>query len=190
MRTSAARFISIVGHPFVLLPLLVFLPRFQNNIGDAFRTTIAFVVIVLVPLALLIWRSVSSGEWRTVDASDKANRPVLYKTSIGVIAVAIAYFYFVDHSLEVARGCFVTSGMLLLAALLNRWCKISLHITFACFCGILLSRVRLSYGIPVLLLLPPLIWSRLVLSRHVLSEAIGGVVLGSAGAACLIWLSH
>src|ERR1019366_4132383 len=120
----------------------------------------------------------------TVDASDKSDRPALYKAAIVVIAVAIAYFYFIEPSPEVVRGCLVTSGMLLLAALLNRWCKISLHITFACFCGILLARVRLSYGIPVLLLLPPLIWSRLVLSRHVLSEAIGGVMLGSAGAAC------
>jgi membrane-associated phospholipid phosphatase len=190
MRTSAARFISIAGHPFVLLPLLVFLPRFSSGTGGAFRTTFAFAAIVLGPMAALIWRSVTSGEWHTVDASNKADRPLLYKASMTILAAATAYFYFVDHSPEIARGCAIAAGMLLLAAMLNRWCKISLHITFACFCGILLARVRLGYGIPILLLVPPLIWSRLVLSRHVFSEAIGGAMLGLAGAACFMWLPN
>lgn len=188
MRISVARFISIAGHPFVLLPLLLFLPRFQSGPGGAFRITLAFVAIVFVPLAVLIWRSVASGEWRTVDATDKADRPRLYKASIAVLVAATAYFFFVEHSPEIVRGCFIAAGMLLSAAGLNRWIKISLHLTFACFCGVLLARVRLSYGVPVLLLMPPLIWSRLVLSRHVLSETIGGMILGLFGASCFLWL--
>jgi hypothetical protein len=31
-------------------------------------------------------------------------------------------------------------------------------------------------------------WSRLVLSRHLLSETIGGVILGLLGASCFLWL--
>jgi len=102
--------------------------------------------------------------------------------------VVSAYFYFVDRSPNIVRGCIVSAAMILLAAGLNRWVKISLHLTFACFCGILLARVRWSFGLPVLLIIPPLIWSRLVLLRHVVSEIIGGVILGLFGAACFIWL--
>ncbi len=188
MKTSVARVISIAGHPFVLLPLLIFLPLFQSDVGGALRTTLIFGCIVVIPLGLLIWRSCASGEWRTVDASDKANRPVLFKATILVLIVVSAYFHFVERAPQVVRGCIVSSAMLLLAAGLNRWIKISLHLTFACFCGVLLATVRLNYGLPVLLLVPPLIWSRLVLSRHIVSETIGGVILGLLGASFFLWL--
>ena len=188
MKILVARYISIVGHPFVLLPLLIFLPRFQNDSGGALRVVLIFVGIVLIPLAFLIWRCRTTGQWRTVDASDKGDRPALYKASFLVLLVVSAYFYLVEKDPILARGCIVATGMVLLAAALNRWIKISLHVTFACFCGVLLAKVRLSFGLPVLLFVPALIWSRLVLSRHVLSEAIGGVVLGLLGAGCLLGL--
>jgi hypothetical protein len=182
MRINAARFISIVAHPFVLLTLLVFLPRFQNDAGGAFRTTLIFVGIVLAPMAVLVWRAVASGRWATVDASDRADRPLLYAASVVVLIAAIAGFYFIDRSSPLIRGSLVGAAMLMLAALLNHRIKISLHLTFACFCGVLLARVRMSYGLPVLLLIPPLIWSRVVLSRHVLPETVGGLMLGLTGA--------
>jgi hypothetical protein len=188
MKTTAARFISIAGHPFVLLALLLFLPRFQSSTNGALRTTLTFAIIVFVPLTILIWRSYASGEWRTVDASDKADRPLFYRVSIALVLGATAWFWLVERSPALARGSLAAAAMLLLAATLNRWIKISLHLAFACFSGILLARVRLSYGLPVLLLVPPLIWSRIVLSRHVFSETVGGVVLGVLGALGFMWL--
>jgi hypothetical protein len=187
MRTSIARFISIAGHPFVLVPLLIFLPRYQSDRNGAIRVVLLFAAIVFFPMSILIWRSVASGRWSTVDASDKDNRPLLYKVSIAVSFAAAAYFHFVEPSPSIVRGSIVVAGMLFLAAVLNRRIKISLHLAFACFCGILLIRVRLSYGLPMLLLVPALIWSRIVLSRHVFSEALGGILMGTLAAACFIW---
>lgn len=161
-----ARFVSIVAHPFVLLPLLIFLPQFKNDRGGASRATLTFVAIVLLPLALLIWRSVASGQWRTVDASEKAERPSLYVSSLLVSITAAAYFHFLNPSPAMSRGCVTAGAMMLVAFALNRWTKISLHLVFASFCGLLLARVRLEYGLPILLLLPALIWSRLVLSFY------------------------
>ena len=172
----------------MLLALLLFLPRFQSNMGGAVRSTLIFTMIVFVPLGFLIWRSYASGEWSTVDASDKADRPLLYKGAIAALLGGVAYFYFVEHSMPLARGSLVAAAMLLVAAALNRWIKLSLHLTFACFCGILLSRVQLGYGLPVLLLVLPLIWSRITLSRHAFSETVGGVVLGALGASAVMWL--
>jgi hypothetical protein len=187
MKINAARFISIIAHPFVLLTLLVFLPRFQYDAGGALRTTLIFAGIVLAPMAVLIWRAVASGRWATVDASDRADRPLLYAVSVVVLIAAIAYFYFVERSSAVVRGSIVSAVMLMLTAALNHRIKISLHLTFACFCGILLARVRLSYGLPVLLLIPALIWSRVVLSRHGLPETLCGLILGLFGAAGFIF---
>ncbi len=188
MRIAAARVISIAGHPFVLLPLLIFLSRLPSDSAGALRNTLLFVAIACIPLALLTWHSVASGKWRTVDASDKDDRPLLYKAALGVAVAAVGCFYFIEPSPGIVRGSLVVAGVLLVAATLNCWIKISLHVTFACFCGFVLARVRLSYGIPVILLVPLLVWSRLVLSRHVLSETVGGIALGLLGAACLVWL--
>ena len=188
MRILAARFISIAGHPFVLLPVLIFLPRLERDRASALGATLVFVGIVCIPLALLMWRCVASGQWTTVDASDRDDRPLLLKASLGVVLVATAYFWLADPSPAIVRGSIVAAAILLLAAALNRWLKISLHLTFACFCGLILAQVRLSYGIAVLLLIPPLVWSRIVLSRHALSETVGGILLGALGAAGFIWL--
>ena len=59
MRISAARFISIVAHPFVLLPVLILLPRLERDRASALRAAVVFVGIVCIPLALLMWRSVA-----------------------------------------------------------------------------------------------------------------------------------
>jgi hypothetical protein len=187
MRTPAARTISIIGHPFVLLSLLIVAFHLRSNAQNALRVIFAFTAIVLLPLALLIWRSRATGRWRTVDASDKADRPVLYFAIGAVLIGAGAYFYFMEHSPVFVRGCLVVGAMMLVAFALNRRIKLSLHVAFAAFCGLLLTTIYLAAGSLVLFCVPFLIWSRLVLSRHVLSETIGGLVLGGAGAVYLIW---
>lgn len=186
MRTSVARLISIVGHPFALLSLLVFVVQNYRDSQGAVRITLVFTMLVLVPLGLLIWRSRASGRWGTVDASDKADRPALYATVGRVLFGVGAYFHFVEGSAVLVRGCVVVGSMMLVAFALNHWIKLSLHVAFASFCGLLLTRVQIGAGLLTLLLVPPLIWSRLVLSRHFLSETIGGLVLGCAGASVLI----
>ena len=187
MRTLAARCISILGHPLVLLSLLVLSLHLRTSPQNVLPLTFAFALVVLLPLGLLIWRSRASGRWRTVDASDKADRPVLYLTIAAVLIGAGAYFHFVEHSALFVRGCFVVGAMMLVAFALNYWIKFSLHVAFASFCGLLLGAVQLRAGLLILLCLPALIWSRLVLSRHVLSETIGGLILGGCGATYLIW---
>ena len=186
MRIAAARIISIVGHPFILLSLLVWWLQLQTNRERAVQATMAFGLIVLVPLALLIWRARASGRWQTVDASNKTDRPVFYLAMGVVLLAAGGYFHFIEHSPAFVRGCLVVGAMMLVAFGLNRWIKLSLHVAFAVFCGLLLATFQLSWGLPILLFLPLLIWSRLVLSRHILSETIGGMILGSAGAGYLI----
>jgi hypothetical protein len=78
--------------------------------------------------------------------------------------------------------------MMLVAFALNHWTKLSLHLAFASFCGLLLGTVQLRAGLLILLCVPALIWSRLVLSRHVLCETIGGLILGGCGATYLMWM--
>lgn len=188
MRIAISRIISIVGHPFVLLSILILGLQLQGNPERAIRVTTIFGLIVLVPLGLVIWRARASGQWRTVDASDKADRPLFYLAIGVVLLAAAAYFQLVEHSPAFVRGCLVVGLMMLVAFALNHWIKLSLHLAFAVFSGLLLAAFQFSWGLPILLFLPLLVWSRLVLSRHLLSETIGGMILGALGAAYLIFL--
>jgi membrane-associated phospholipid phosphatase len=56
------------------------------------------------------------------------------------------------------------------------------------YSGLILAKIHLGYGLPVIFLAPVLAWSRLVLLRHTLAEVIGGSVLGLAAAGILIRL--
>jgi membrane-associated phospholipid phosphatase len=108
---------------------------------------------------------------------------------IGVLLVSSAYFYLVEHSVFLARGSLVTAGMAAVAAGFDRWLKLSLHLAFAVYSGLALTKIHPAYGLPILLLLAPLLaWSRLTLLRHTLTEVIGGSVLGFGSALILLCL--
>jgi hypothetical protein len=164
------------------------MPRLQNGVSGL-RGVANFVLIVLVPLMLLIWRSVATGRWRTVDASDKKDRPILYFVAFVSSATGAMYFHRVEGWSDVAQGCIVAAIILVVAAALNRWIKISLHLACACFCGIIFMQRHWVYGLPLVVLLPALVWSRLVLSRHVLAETMAGAALGILGALGLLWFN-
>lgn len=182
MRIPLARFISILAHPFVLIVLLTFLPRFQTDASDAIRRTASVVAIALAPIGVLMWRCYASGQWKTIDASAKADRPVLYASLLAVLFLLGIYFHRTDHSGVLVRGTLCGFLMIAVAFALNHWIKLSLHLAFACFCGVVLTYVDPRYGVPILVLLPFLGWSRLVLSRHSVTEVFAGAALGLVAA--------
>ena len=171
----------------MLLSLLVILPRAGQGVSSAARTLAALVGIVFLPIGWLAWHSRATGRWRTVDASDKADRPLLYLVIGLVLLAAGTFFHFVEHSRDAVRGCVVVGGMMLVAFALNRWIKLSLHVACAAFCGVLLASAQFRAGWVLLGCLPALMWSRVALSRHLPVETLGGLILGAAGAGGLVW---
>jgi len=182
MKVLAARIISIVAHPLTLLTLLIAVPFLERDRPSGIYSILAFIGILCLPLVILMWRFVASGQWTTVDASGKDERRSLINISLGLILVAAAYFWLIDRSTPVLLGLLMGAVILIIAAALSRWLKISLHLAFASFCGSILLRVSWPYGVLVLLLVPPLVWSRLILSRHILAETVSGILLGTSAA--------
>ncbi len=177
---------SIVGHPFILTPLLVLLPLWQRSHAYAVHLTSVVVAVVLIPLGLLIWQRRASGRWETVDASTRSDRPILYFSVFVVMLLLMGYSRFVAHPPMGIQRIVAITLMFGVAALLNRWIKLSLHLAFACFSGLVLASVHLGYGLPILLLVPLLAWSRLVLLRHTIPEIIGGSLLGLVTACIML----
>lgn len=172
-----------------MIVLLVLLLSWVMDPAGAWRITGFVAVMGLIPTGWLAWRSFarervlqgnSSG-----DASLSSARPILYLTMLTVLLLSSAYFQFVEHSAFLVRGSLVTATMVAVAAMLNRWLRLSLHVAFAVYSGLILTHIQPACGLPILLLAPVLAWSRLVLLRHTLPEVIGGSILGLVSAVIL-----
>src|SRR5207249_8135918 len=91
--------------------------------------------------------------------------------------------------LSILRGGVIMLLLMLPAAIVNHWSKISLHTLFATYCTVILFRVNISCGSAALILAGLVFWSRLLLSRHTISENSSGVALGSVGGIATAWVS-
>lgn len=84
---------------------------------------------------------------------------------------------------------FLSALLIVIALLSARLLKLSLHVAFAAFATLLLwsLMVAVATGIAVS---AALVWSRLVLGRHVTADVVAGVVLGAvAGVAYQVAIS-
>jgi len=187
-KTKIARLVSMAGHPFVMIVLLVLLLSWTMDRAAAWRITGLVAAIGLIPTGLLLWRRSLSRRRQTTDASAPNDRSILYFSLFAVLLLSSVYFHFVEHSAFLVRGSAITALMSAVAAVFNRWIRLSLHLAFAVYCGLVLVRIHPGYGLPILIFAPFLAWSRLVLLRHTLPEVIGGAALGLGAAGTLIWL--
>ena len=187
-RLTIARWISIVGHPFSFVVLLVGLTGFQRyEFGGAMRLVGLTASILVIPLWIFMWRKWRSGRWKTVDASEPGDRPSFYGVTLLLIGLLTGCFVLVEGASFMLRGCAAVAVMMGVAAVLNRWIKLSNHVAFAMFTGVLLTRFALPWGVGVLCLVPLIGWSRLALARHRWSEVLGGAILGAVIGAVTAW---
>jgi len=187
-RLTVARWISIVGHPFSFSALLVVVAGSQRSgLGGAARLVIVTALVLIIPLWIFMWRKWRSGSWTTIDASDPKERPAFYGIALLLIGLLMGCFMMVKGWSFMLRGCAAVAVMLGIAAILNRWIKLSNHVAFAMFTAVLLSHIVLAWGLAVLALVPLVAWSRIALARHRWSEVLGGMVLGGFVAAVTVW---
>jgi hypothetical protein len=175
---EVARWISILGHPFVTATAMVLAGASGRGTAAAARNIAVFVAIAIVPIAILMIRQVRRGAWEHVDASNRRERPALYVVGISALVVWFGYTALTAPRSPLMRELIVTVTMLVLCAILTRWIKVSLHVTIAAFTATALVLYRSPIGWAIAVLVPLLIWSRLRLRRHKPIEVGLGLVIG------------
>ncbi|HSK74627.1 MAG TPA: hypothetical protein VK892_23205 [Pyrinomonadaceae bacterium] len=176
---QAARIISVLGHPFVLLPFTVFIVAFYElPPARAFTVGIITVFATVVPLLFIIRRKVAAGKWADHDISVPAERRDFYPIVIAVVAISCLVFWFLDFPRPLLIGIFISLILLLAAMFINRRSKISLHLIFITYCAIALTAVSFWVSASLILLAVALGWSRVVLERHSLTQVLSGALLG------------
>jgi membrane-associated phospholipid phosphatase len=184
-----ARWISIIFHPFVMVGVMVgAAAAARQGAEGAVRAVAVTALFTIVPLAVLMWRQVRRGRWQNVDASNRAERPLLYLV-LGLALVALlAYLVLLRTQSFMVRGVLVTFGMMAVCAVATRWIKVSLHMAFATLAATGLAIMRSPAGYALLLALPVLMWSRLTLERHSPVEVALGTIIGAAAGMALHYL--
>jgi membrane-associated phospholipid phosphatase len=183
----AALIISVIGHPFVLLTLTVIIVALRNTSPlRALTIGIITISVTVVPLLFVIRRSVVTGKWGNHDISERSERNKFYPIAVAVVAVSCLVFWFLDFPRPLLVGITISLVLLLAAMLINRWSKISLHLTFAAYCAVSLTAVDYRLGAFFILLAIAVAWSRLKLERHSLGQVLGGAALGTAAGIFLL----
>ena len=173
-----ARWVSILAHPFVMVALLVAVPTMRRSPGDAARSVLLVGIAVVVPIAVLMFLQVRRGRWSNVDASKPSERPVLFTVALAGLVAALGWLLLNDPQSFLVRGMLVVAAFLLVAAVLTRWVKLSLHVAFAALTATTLCLAGSAVGYALVAVVPVVFWSRIVLARHRVHELLVGLVLG------------
>jgi phosphatidylserine synthase len=176
---ALARWLSIIGHPFAMAAVLIVGTALHFGAPkDAARALMLVALVALLPVAVLMIRQVRRGAWRNVDASEVAERPLLFAVAIVALAALLGYAVVFRPGSFLIRGSLGVFGLLAACAVATRWVKVSLHMAFGALAATTLLLLGSPAGWVVLAFLPALAWSRLALGRHRLSEVAIGVFVG------------
>lgn len=184
--TAFARWVSILGHPFVMVAIMVSTAAFHFSTPvRAIRILLMILLFTVVPVAGLMARQIRRGAWADVDASKPRERPILYAASAIGLLLLLGYVLFMQPESYLIRGVLGTLAMLAVCAITTRWLKVSLHMAFGTLATATLLLLDPAIGCILLAFLPVLAWSRLVLSRHKPAEVLVGVLIGLAACATI-----
>jgi len=184
-----ATIVSWVGHPLVFVTISVgIVLATQLASRRAIGLIGALFLAVIAPTGLLLFFGVRSGRWGDADVSVREERKRFYPIAIPLSGLGTIVMWLANAPRYILRGGVITLLLLMSAAIINHWSKISLHTLFATYCTVILLRVNPFCGSAALILAGLVFWSRLFLSRHTISENISGVALGVVGGIATAWI--
>ena len=174
-----ARWVSIIGHPFAMVGVMIIAAALHfGTPREAAHALLLVTVVTFLPVAVLIIRQVLRGSWANVDASERAERPLLFAVGIIALAALLGYALLFRPGSFLIRGGIGVLGMLAGCAVATRWVKVSLHMAFGALATTTLLYLGSPAGWVLLAILPALAWSRLTLDRHGPAEVALGVLAG------------
>lgn len=176
-----ARAVSILGHPMLVMPLAAWLTTRNRHGDDATALPVLAAIAVLGLLVLAYSASrVRGGHWQHVDASAPGERRGLNVFLLGLFGLAAALAAWHSGHSPITVALLLAAAVILLALLTAPWCKLSLHVAFACFAIFVPGSLAAAAGMAILAV--AVAWSRLALGRHerrdILVGALAGMVAG------------
>ncbi len=191
IRERFARWVSVIGHPFILMPLLTgiiayhVLPPRQALIAE-----LVALGIVIIPAGLMTLYKVRRGTWSDLDVSHQQQRKQFYIILLPLLGVIVVIAMFANVPVSIPLGASAIVLLVAIAYLLNTRIKVSLHTGFGMFVAVTLLLINTWLGVGALILAALVAWSRIVLRRHTIAEVMVGGVLGIVVSGLFISLLH
>ncbi len=189
MTINIARFISLIGHPALLMPLVAAIS--VANSGEQAQSL--FTIFIAVSFALLVvifcLFKTKTGQWAHVDASQKNERKELNLVASAALLLGAIALY-IGNQLSALVVAVALSGAIVLAChLFSAVAKPSLHVGFAVFASWLMIPDTTAV-IAILAFAVFIGWSRLCLQRHTGVDLTIGAGIGLFAGASFQLLSQ
>lgn len=176
---ALARFISRVGHPFVLMPAAVYASASLHRLAAPDeRLAFGATLLVVLVLGLFSLAQVRAGRWRDLDASTPSARRELNGLALVLLWGVTGGLWALALPLPVLAGPALGGVLVMVALGLSPWQHMSLHAAFALYAAALVWPQPQAWASGVLLALT-LLWSRWVLGRHTPVELATGALAGA-----------
>jgi len=183
-RIAAARTVSIVGHPVVLLLAAALIAASSRGASLQQLGLIGGTLVVLSVIALgFSWFQVRNGRWAHIDASGREERTSLNVFLAILLLLSALLLRVLSHRTAMSAAFALSGALVVIALLVARWVKVSLHAAFAAFATALVWPIKLAV-IAGVVVTSAVVWSRMVLGRHVASDIVAGLLLGIAAGVC------
>jgi len=178
---ALARFVSIAGHPIVLIPAALITARAPVRVLGLF-------VAAMLAAALYVVAGLRAGKWTDIDVSRREQRAGLYLACLLAVLGAAAAFALSGAPAWALRRPLVAAGLLVACGLVNLRLKASLHAAFAVYAAALVGPAH-ALPFSFFAVLSVLVaWSRIPLDRHTPLEAACGWGLGALAGGVLLTL--
>lgn len=191
---SLDRLPAIVFHPVVPGFVVALATSIEHEGGLTTRLILVAAIVSAVCLGLpgvavaVLYATGRLG--RDVYLVDRKNRRYLYPVllvSLGISAAIFTWYYPFPLARTMTIAAVIVSGTMAVA---NRWLKPSIHCAGNASIGVATAWVHGIWGVPFVLIVPLVAWSRVRTKNHTFVETIVGTAIGVAltAAACLILL--
>lgn len=185
MKLKAERFIShlisSIGHPILLGSLAAIYVNFREfETQKAWQLTFTLLLGCVIPLILFLIYKMRKGDYENFDVSNQKKRNGLYIFSILLLAVFIAYLFFINSTWLIKCGIIPVFLLTVSSYFINKRIKVSLHTSFSFLLATMMIQVETSAAFTMYLFAILIGYSRLHLKRHTIPEVALGAVLGIA----------
>lgn len=179
MKQKLAKYISIIGHPLLTIPVFVIIVMFAyEGFHKALLISFLIVVCVIIPTVIRNYIKTKNGEYTNFDVSVRRQRYSMYLFAISLLVIITIILFNTRQPRNLCLGVLFGLILLIISYIVNFFIKCSDHVSLTIYLSFLIIPTNFFIGIIVLLFSGLIGWSRVVLKRHTIKEVYVGTIIG------------
>jgi membrane-associated phospholipid phosphatase len=179
MTTKIAKYISIVGHPLLTIPVFAVIALFNfESVEKASWISVLIICGIVIPLVVKMYRGEKSGAYTNFDVSNQSQRQSWYTYTVILLTIVTIVVFATGQSRTLRFGLLFSTLLLYTSQLVNRYIKSSLHVSMNIFLFFMILSMSKIIALTFLVFIFLVAWARLILKRHTGRELLIGALIG------------